>query len=170
MNTKNRMQSMACLLVALAMFAIPRGSFGDEIAEIEQASNQFYASLNALFTGNASPMQDVWSHANDVTYMGPAGGIQVGWDEVGANWEAQAALKLGGKVEPRDTHITIGEDLAIVQCCEVGFNLSADETPLAVSIRATNVFRKENGKWKMIGHHTDLLGFLNDETLTKSED
>jgi len=28
-----------------------------------------------------------------------------------------------------------------------------------VSIRATNVFRKEGGQWKMIGHHTDLLPF-----------
>ena len=26
-----------------------------------------------------------------------------------------------------------------------------------VSIRVTNVFRKENGAWKVIGHHTDLL-------------
>jgi hypothetical protein len=29
-----------------------------------------------------------------------------------------------------------------------------------VSIRATNLFRKESGAWKMIGHHTDLLPFL----------
>ena len=26
-----------------------------------------------------------------------------------------------------------------------------------VSIRATNIFRKEDGQWKMIGHHVDLL-------------
>jgi ketosteroid isomerase-like protein len=39
-----------------------------------------------------------------------------------------------------------------------------------VSIRATNLFRKENGAWKMIGHHTDLLPFLEKETLTRSEE
>jgi ketosteroid isomerase-like protein len=43
----------------------------------------------------------------------------------------------------------------------VGSNLDAEGRPLQVSIRATNVFRKENGDWKMIGHHTDLLPFLN---------
>jgi len=29
-----------------------------------------------------------------------------------------------------------------------------------VMLRATNVFRKENEQWKMIGHHTDTLPFL----------
>jgi ketosteroid isomerase-like protein len=32
--------------------------------------------------------------------------------------------------------------------------------PQTVTIRATNIFRRENGQWKMIGHHTDLLTFL----------
>jgi hypothetical protein len=31
---------------------------------------------------------------------------------------------------------------------------------VSVSIRATNLFRKEDGSWKMIGHQTDLLPFL----------
>ena len=30
-------------------------------------------------------------------------------------------------------------------------------TTLMDSIRATNIFRKEDGQWKMIGHHVDLL-------------
>ncbi len=33
------------------------------------------------------------------------------------------------------------------------------DMPGAVSLRATNVFSKENGAWKMIGHHTDMLPF-----------
>jgi ketosteroid isomerase-like protein len=131
---------------------------------VEQASARFYEGLNAMFTGDATPMKEVWSHRDDVTYMGPAGGIQVGWDQVGSTWESQAALKLGGEVQPDDVHVTINGDLAIVQCREVGTNQDAEGNPQTVSIRATNVFRKENGEWKMIGHHTDLLPFLNQET------
>jgi ketosteroid isomerase-like protein len=26
-----------------------------------------------------------------------------------------------------------------------------------ISLRATSIYRKENGQWKMIGHHTDLI-------------
>jgi ketosteroid isomerase-like protein len=52
----------------------------------------------------------------------------------------------------------------------VGSNLNAQGEPMKVSIRATNIFRKENGQWKMIGHHTDLLPFLEkeSESLTRS--
>src|SRR6266566_1098626 len=73
---------------------------------IRQAVAQFYTALNTMFTGELGPMKEVWSHANDVTYMGPGGGFQVGWGQVLATWEAQAAKKLGGRVEPADTRVT----------------------------------------------------------------
>ena len=47
--------------------------------EVREAVAQFYVALNVLFTGEMKPMNDVWSHADDVTYMGPAGGF---WDGV----------------------------------------------------------------------------------------
>jgi len=127
---------------------------------IRQAVAQFYTALNTMFTGELGPMKEVWSHANDVTYMGPGGGFQVGWDQVLATWEAQAAKKLGGRVEPADTRVTVGQDLAIVSDIENGENTNAAGKVEKVSIRATNLFRKEGGKWKMIGHHTDLLPYL----------
>ena len=127
---------------------------------VRQAVAQFYTALNTMFTGELGPMKEVWAHANDVTYMGPGGGFQVGWDQVLAEWEAQAAKKLGGKVEPADIRITAGQDLAIVSDIEKGENTNAAGKVEKVSIRATNLFRKERGKWKMIGHHTDLLPYL----------
>ena len=105
-------------------------------------------------------MKEAWSHADDVTYMGPGGGFQVGWDQVLASWEEQAAMKLGGEVKPEGMRITLGRDIAVVHNYEMGKNIDADGKPQEVSIRATNLFRKEQGKWKMIGHHTDLLPFL----------
>lgn len=77
-----------------------------------------------------------------------------------ADWETQAALKPDGKVESKDMRITVGRDLAIVNNYEIGQNVAADGKPQKVTIRATNLFRNESGKWKMIGHHTDLLPFL----------
>ena len=105
-------------------------------------------------------MKEVWSHADDVTYMGPGGGFQLGWSQVLESWEAQAAMKLGGKVMPEQMRITVGRDIAITNNYEKGENINAGEKPQNVLIRATNIFRKEDGKWKMIGHHTDLLPFL----------
>jgi ketosteroid isomerase-like protein len=170
MHTKQMIFSSAVWLALVApCFAYPADSAGDEVKAVEQAVAAFYTSLNALFAGDSVPMQQVWSHADDVTYMGPAGGFQIGWSDVNENWESQAALKLGGKVEPDDVQVTVGNDLALVHCYEHGSNLDAEGQPLPVSIRATNVFRKENGQWKMIGHHTDLLPYLEQPIVTQGQ-
>ena len=129
--------------------------------EVEAATAEFYSALGALFQGETKPMEEAWSHADDVTYMGPDGAYLVGWEAVSANWKKQAEKKLGGEVHPENTHINAGSDLAVVHCYEKGKNTNAEDgKPVDVSIRATSVFRKENGKWKMIGHHTDELAFL----------
>jgi ketosteroid isomerase-like protein len=72
----------------------------------------------------------------------------------------RAAAKLGGEVQASDLQMTVGQDLAVATCWEKGQNVGADGNVEVVSIRATNVFRKEGGSWKMISHHTDLLPFL----------
>ncbi len=159
MHTKAILFVLA-LAIAVPCLADPNPAADDELQAVERATSAFYASLNNLFAGDASGMDDVWSHAADVSYMGPGGGYQVGWEQVRANWQSQAALRLGGKVEPREMHTTVGGDLAFSECYEVGNNVDVEGRPIAVSIRATNLFRKENGQWKMIGHHTDLLPYL----------
>jgi ketosteroid isomerase-like protein len=128
--------------------------------DIAAAAADFYAALNALFQGELAPMAEVWSHADDVTYMGPDGGFQVGWKEVLAEWEKQAAMELGGRVEPEGTRIIRDRDLAVTHNFERGENVNTGGMPGSVSIRATNLFRKENGTWKMIGHHADRLPYL----------
>jgi len=133
-------------------------AFADEAA-VRAAAARFYTALNATFTGELAPMAAVWSHADDVTYMGPAGGLRVGWSQVLADWQAHTAQKIGGEVQPRDMQVTVGRDLAVTSNVEVGSNI-VDGRPQAVTIRATNIFRLEDGHWKMIGHHTDLLPFL----------
>ena len=157
-----RMSWLSVFFMAVAGIVAPavaRASAADEKAVVE-AVGQFYVALNALFTGDVKPMTEVWSHAEDVTYMGPGGGLQVGWDRVLADWEAQAAKKLGGEVRPGQMQITVGQEIALTANYETGENTNAEGKPQKVSIRATNIFRKEDGKWKMIGHHTDLLPYL----------
>ena len=125
--------------------------------DVLAANDRFYAALNTMFSGELAPMIAVWSHADDVTYMGPVGGFQVGWEAVHRDWEAQAAMKLGGKVVASDMQVTVGKTLAVVSNYEKGENTNAKGEIQKVSIRATNLFRKEDGQWKMIGHHVDLL-------------
>ncbi len=132
----------------------------DDKKAVMEATDKFYVALNSMFKGDLHLMKEVWSHADDVTYMGPVGGIKVGWDQVLASWEAQAAMKLGGSVHAEEMRVTAGNEIAVSSNYSKGENIDTEGKPQPVSIRATNIFRKEGGTWKMIGHHTDLLPFL----------
>lgn len=136
------------------------GTTNDAEAGVRAANAQFYIALNKMFSGEHAPMDDIWSHADDTVYMGPQGGVQVGWKQIAPQWVEQASRKMGGKVQPEHTTVAIGKDLAVVYTVETGENHDSKGKLQPVSIRAVNVYRLEGGKWKMIGHHTDKLAFL----------
>lgn len=127
--------------------------------ELELAVKEFYKALNAIFVGDVSPMENLWSHSDDTTYLSPEGGILKGWKEIQKAWNRQANLNLKGEIEPQELHLIQEGNIGVAQNFEVGKNY-VDGKPVEVRIRALNLFRKENGGWKMISHQTDLLPFL----------
>ncbi len=127
---------------------------------IATATDNFYVALNILFTGNCQPMKDAWSHADDVTYMGPDGLYLIGWGNIEQMWNSVATLRLGGRVNPQQLHTVIGTDMALITCVEIGEN-EIDGKAETVSIRSSTVFHKRSGAWKVIAHQTDLLAFMN---------
>lgn len=150
---------LSVLVVSTAtslMIAPPLHAAEPDTQGIKAALAAYHEALNKLFTGDAAAMKAVWSHADDVTYMGPAGGMLHGWPQIEQYWDRQAAKKLAGKVDPDKVHVVAGQTLAVVCYHEKGEHVFAGETQ-PVSIRATTTFRKEDGQWKVIGHHTDTL-------------
>jgi len=123
---------------------------------LRAANSQFYAALNSMFTGNRQPMENIWSHNEDVTQLGPFGDRLTGWDAVKAEFQREAGMKLGGKVECKDLFVVPGQEIGFTVCTEEGQNMSVDGKPVVVKFRATNIFRLENGAWKLVHHHTDL--------------
>ena len=146
----------AVLCAALLLATSPARAAEGNTAAVRAASDQFYTALNQLFTGDMAPMEALWSHRKDVTYMGPGGGFRVGWDAVRKDWASQAAMKMGGSIKPEQVKITAGSDLATVSNMEVG-SVTIHGKKKAISLRATSIYRKEKGQWKMIGHHTDPI-------------
>lgn len=132
----------------------------ENTAEVLLATNEFYSALQAVFEGNVTQMENIWSHTDDVTYLGPQGGMLKGWNQVLNAWKKQAAMKLEGSIEPHEVQVLREGNIGITQNYEVGTNY-IDGLVQTVRIRAINIFRKENGKWKMITHQTDILPFLN---------
>ena len=151
--------SLLVLTGAALIVTSPARAADDDTQAVKAAVATFHEALNKLFTGDAAPMKAIWSHADDVTYMGPTGTKQVGWSQVEPHWDKQAAKKLGGKVDAVDVHVTASPQLGVAVYYEKGENI-IDGKVQPVSIRVTTTLRKENGQWKVIGHHTDTLAYL----------
>ena len=130
-----------------------------ENTSVPVAVDNFYDALNDMFTGQGQAMKDAWSHAGDITYMGPSGEYLVGWQAIEKEWDKQTAAKLGGTVRPEKIHIVAGNDMACLNCIEAGENI-VDGKVERVNLRSSTFFRKEGGAWKVIGHQTDLLGYM----------
>ena len=50
---------------------------GPEQAAVRKVLDRYMIALNTVLAGDADPMKDVWSHADDITYMGPTGKVLV---------------------------------------------------------------------------------------------
>lgn len=123
--------------------------------EIRQASEQFYAALNQMANGDPSSMSAVWAHGSDVTALHPIGGRNEGWDETRSAFEQVGSIASGGQVQLRDQMIQVGTDLAYEVGVEEGEITLAGEQ-VSINQRVTNIYRREDGAWKVVHHHTDL--------------
>jgi ketosteroid isomerase-like protein len=122
--------------------------------EVHQASDRFYAALNRMLQGDAGPMMDVWAHTSDVSTMHPIGGREVGWEQVEGPWQQVASMASAGQVAIKDPLTQVVGDLAYEIGDEVGDGTIAGEV-VAFGQRVTNIYRRDDGVWKIVHHHTD---------------
>jgi ketosteroid isomerase-like protein len=120
--------------------------------EVRNASDRFYSSLSSM---DVTGLTELWSHADDTTTMHPMGGEQVGWQEVRRSFEEAAAGMSDAHVELIDQRIHASGDLAYETGIERGRASLAGE-PVEIEQRVTNVYRREDGQWKMVHHHADI--------------
>ena len=122
--------------------------------DVRAVSDQFYSALEAMANGDASSMSNIWSHEDDVTTMHPIGGREQGWDAVRGAWEGVASASTDGTVTRTDQVIRVIGNGAYELCTESASMTLAGE-PVSLEGRATNVYRKEKGEWKVVHHHAD---------------
>lgn len=151
----------ACTFAIAALFssntsAVAASAVTSDQQAVLAANQQFCSALNAMFAGEFAPLAAIWSHRDDVTFMGPFGDRFVGWAAIGGDFKHTSTLKLGGKIECTEALVVASGDLGYVVYFEVGHNLGSDGKTVAVKHRVTNVFRREDGHFRLIHHHTDL--------------
>jgi ketosteroid isomerase-like protein len=124
--------------------------------DVRQTLMRFYEAVNSMFKGNLKPMEQICSHSPDLTMLTPFGGRQVGWKNVREQFIKESALKFQGRIESRDVLVRVFGDTAYTVGRIYSKELTIGGKPFACDLRATCIFRHENGEWKLMHHHVDL--------------
>ena len=130
--------------------------------EILAAVHALYGKVNQALNGDAGPILAAWSHRADATAMHPDGSRHQGWDEVRAAWEQWAGAVQDGRIAPSELTVhLLAPELALVSGRESGGGMLAGER-VAVDARMTLVMRREEGEWRPVHHHADVVPQLRD--------
>jgi ketosteroid isomerase-like protein len=106
--------------------------------------------------GNASAYKALWSHGEDVTLSGGFGGkVEKGWANVSErlDWAASQFNK-GTNTKERLAAYADGRLGYLVQLEHIKFKSPSGADSMR-DFRVTMVFRKENGKWRIVHRHAD---------------
>jgi ketosteroid isomerase-like protein len=125
--------------------------------EVRDASDRFYAGLSGLINGDAEAILGSITQGNQVSMLHPLGGQVVGAEQVRRNLQDVAMAVSNGKASAEDLVVVpLSEDLAYTVGIERAQG-TIGATTVQFGARATNIYRRENGDWKLIHHHVDLV-------------
>jgi ketosteroid isomerase-like protein len=140
-----------------------------EVDDLDEVLEQWQLAVDEFQKGNPKPTQELFSHREDVTLanpFGPAapeiGPVAHGWEQVARTQEHAASQFTDGQLMSTETVAKyVTAELACVVHIERGkakVGGREDITPLA--LRATMIFRPEDGTWKVVHRHADPITTL----------
>jgi ketosteroid isomerase-like protein len=127
--------------------------------DFDEVVEKCHLALGEFVKGNPEPMKMMCSHREDVTLANPLGPAVRGWEQVAATAERAASLYRDGEVigfENIAKYVT--PDLAyIVEVERIKARVVGREDVAPLALRATMIFRLEDGVWKLVHRHADPI-------------
>jgi ketosteroid isomerase-like protein len=156
----NARQAVVGVVVGLAALAIhaqistPTGPAGNDYL------SRYRDALGGMFRGDPTQWMALASHADDATLFPPVGGHERGWNSIRARYQAAVDRMSPGLQEFDIEVLASGEsgDLAYVVTLERSrFRPDASAGVQTGFTRVTQIFRREQGHWRLLHRHMDHL-------------
>ena len=126
------------------------------IHELRAFVDRCHAAITKQSQGHPEPFLELWSHAGDVTIMAAIGGYQVGFDAVRELLTAASKTQHFDGWRAENVATVLDENLAFTVELE-HYARTGDREGEGMTLRATQIYRREDGQWRVIHRHGDIL-------------
>lgn len=128
-------------------------------ADLVRMINDDHRAGDALVRGDPEPKKELFSRRDDVTLANPLGPPARGWEDVARALERSASqFRDGDPIDFMRISAYASSDLAyIVEVERWRAKLVGRDDFVSGSLRATTIFRREEGKWAIAHRHADPI-------------
>jgi ketosteroid isomerase-like protein len=128
------------------------------VDDVDQLIEHYQLGLEEFVKGNPEAVKKLFSHRDDVTLANPRGGIAHGWEQVAKRMKDVASGRREGEASFEIVEKFVSPELAcVVEMERAQAKFGAREDVTSYALRATILFRREDGTWKVAHRHADPI-------------
>jgi ketosteroid isomerase-like protein len=129
------------------------------VDDLDGVLEQFKQAGQEFVKGNPKPVQDLFSHKDDVTLANPFGPPALGWEEVSKTHDRGASVFRDGEIYDFETVAKyVTPELATIFWVErTNAKVGGAEEVTPCDLRVTMTLRPEDGTWKVVHRHADPI-------------
>ncbi len=129
------------------------------LSDFEETIKKVHLALKEFYRGNPNSYNLIYSTADDASLLGAQGGISIGSKDVTQHLTTRASWFQAGRNISWDRLVEFStQDLGyIVEIERFDATMEGTNENVHIDLRATTIFRRENGEWKIIHRIADPL-------------
>jgi ketosteroid isomerase-like protein len=129
------------------------------VDDLDGVLEQFKRAGQEFVKGHPKPVQELFSHRDDVSLANPFGPPVRGWEQVAAAQDRGASVFRDGEIYDFETVAKyVTDELACILWIErTNAKVGGAEEVTPCDLRVTMTLRPEDGTWKVVHRHADSI-------------